>query len=442
VLNAVILGSPALTPVQRWKAAGDRFGISFFAEHWFLLTAAALAIILAVLLLVVYHNYIVQQRKMGNKLFIEYAEKSGLSERERQFLLDIATKAGLKQIEAIFTMRSAFDHGAAIMIEESIARQQTSAQTEQLRAELSFLREKLGFQKRALDSVGLSTKAKRLSSRQIPIGKTIHLARRTSRVSDSIESTVTENNDIELVVKLIKPVKIIFGEVWCARYYFGASVWEFDTSVVSCNGDVLVLNHSDELRFVNRRRFLRVPVDKPAFIAHFPFARTPAASGRKSMKSFRMYRSSASASDSVWGPPEFVPAVVTELAGPGLRIEAPLEVKVDDRVLVVLKLDEEEDQDSARQKREDTPRHFASQSETAEPPSKIIEDIGEVRHTKIIPNGFSIAVELIGLSDSDVNDLIRATNAASLRTGAESQDVPVSEDAKKDAAEPAVAQGV
>ncbi len=432
VLNAIILGSLALTPEQRWKAATGGFDTSFIVEHWFLLTAAALAIILAVLLLVVYRNYIVQQRKMGNQLFIEYAEKSGLSERERQFLLDIAAKAGLKQIEAIFTMRSAFDHGAAIMIAESVARQQTSAQTEQLRAELSFLREKLGFQKRALDSVGLSTKAKRLSSRQIPIGKTIHMARRTGRVSDSIESTVIENNDIELVVKLIKPVKIIFGEVWCARYYFGASVWEFDTSVISCNGDVLVLNHSDELRFVNRRRFLRVPVDKPAFIAHFPFTRAPAASGRKSMKSFRIYRSSVSASESGWGPPEFVPAVVTELAGPGLRIEAPLEVKVDDRVLVVLKLDdEEEDQDSAPASQED-------ETET----SKIVEDIGEVRHTKVIPNGFSIAVELIGLSDSDINELIRATNAASLRTGAESQDVPVSENAAEGALESAAVQGV
>ena len=201
--------------------------------------------------------------------------------------------------------------------------------------------------------------------------------------------------------------------------------------MVSCNGDVLVLNHSDELRFVNRRRFLRVPVDKPAFIAHFPFTRAPVASGRKSMKSFRIYRSSVSASDSSWGPPEFVPAVVTELAGPGLRIEAPLEVKVDDRVLVVLKLDEEEDQDSAPASQED-------ETET----SKIVEDIGEVRHTKAIQNGFSIAVELTGLSDTDVSELIRATNAASLRTMPESQDVGASENVKEGAAEPVAAQGI
>jgi len=297
---------------------------------------------------------------------------------------------------------------------------------DRLRIELSFLREKLGFQKRPPDSIGSSTKPKKLSSRQIPVGKKVHMTRGTDQVSDSIEATVIENTEIELVVKLTRTIKIIFGEVWRVHYYFGVSIWEFDTSVVSCNGGILVLNHSDDMRFVNRRRFLRVPVNKPAFIAHFPFARMHAADGRKSMKSFRMYRSSASAAGSVWAPPEFIPAVVTELAGPGLRIEAPLKTEVGDRVLVVLRLDEEEKQASAPEPGEDTPSTL-----------KIVEDIGEVRHTKIIPNGFSIAVELTGLSDSDVNELIRATNAASLRARVESQDVGVLENA----AEPLAVQG-
>ena len=431
VLNAIITGSLALTPQQRWEAAGDSFGANFIVEHWFLLTAGAALITLIVLFIVVSRKRAVQQRRMGSQLFAEYAEKSGLSERERQFLLDIAAKVRLKQSEAIFTMSSAFERGAVIMIKESVARKQTARQIEQLRIEVSFLREKLGFQKRPLASIDSSTKLRRLSSRQIPVGKKVHMVRGRDRVSDSIESAVIENSDMELVVKLIRPVKIIFGEVWRVHYYFGASVWEFDTSVVSCKGDILVLNHSDDMRFVNRRRFLRVPVNNPAFVAHFPFTKTVVCPSRKGMKSFRIYRSSASASESVWGPPEFVPAVVTELAGPGLRIEASLEVKVGDRVLVVLSLDEEGSQDSA-------PAPQGDETVT----SKIIEDIGEVRHTKAIQNGFSIAVELIGLSDSGVNELIRATNAASLRTGAESQDVPVSENVAEGAAEPAAVQGV
>ncbi len=442
VLNAIILGSLALTPQQRLRAASDPFSTGFITERWFLLTLAAVGIILCVLLLVVGRNRIVQRRRRAIQLFDESAGKIGLSARERQLLLGIVTKAGLKQSEAIFTMSSTFERGAAIMVEESVSQQQTAAQIEQLQTELSFLREKLGFQKRASASIGLSTKPKKLNSRQIPAGKKIYMLRRTSRASDTIESTVIENNDVELMVKLTKPVKIIFGEVWCARYYFGASVWEFDTSVVSCNGDILVLNHSEDLRFVNRRRFLRVPVKRPAFVAHFPFARRPVSPGRKSMRSFRMYRSSASASDSDWGPPEFVPAVVTELAGPGLCVEAPLKLKVGDRVLVVFKLDEEEDQDSSRQESEGEPRHFASQSEAAGAASTIVEDIGEVRHIKAMQNGFSIAVELTGLSDPDVSELIRATNAASLRTIAESQDVPVTANVNESSTEPVAAQGI
>ncbi|MDH4238466.1 MAG: hypothetical protein OEW48_02780 [Phycisphaerae bacterium] len=432
VFNAIILGFPALTPQQRWRSASDPFSTGFITERWFLLTLATVGIILCVLLLVVSRNRTAQQRRMVIQLFDEYADKIGLNARERQLLLSIATKAGLKQSETIFTTSSAFERGAAIITEESIARKQTTSQIEQLKAELFFLREKLGFQRRTPVSIGLSTKPKRLNSRQIPTGKKIYMVRRTSHTPETIESTVIENNDVELMVQLTKPVTIIFGEVWCARYYFGASVWEFDTSVISCNGDKLVLNHSDELRFVNRRRFLRVPVNKPAFVAHFPFSRTAVSPGSKSMKSFRIYRNSTSPSDSSWGPPEFIPAVVTELAGPGLCIEASLKLQVGDRVLVVFKLDEEENQDSTRQKLEGV--------KTATP--KIVEDIGEVRHIKAIQNGFSIAVELIGLSDTDVSELIRATNAASLRTMPESQDVRASENVKEGAAEPAVAQGV
>ena len=432
VFNAIIFGSLALTPQQRWRSAGDPFSSGFITERWFLLTLAAVGIILCMLLLVVNRNRIAQQRRMASQLFDVSANKIGLSAREHQLLLSIATKAGLKQCEAIFTMDSAFERGAAVITEESVARKQTVAQIEQLKTELLFLREKLGFQKRASASIGLSTKPKRLNSRQIPTGKKIYMIRRTSRASDTIESTVIENNDVELVVKLTKPVTIIFGEVWCARYYFGASVWEFDTSVVSCNGDKLVLNHSDELRFVNRRRFMRVPVNRPAFVAHFPFVRTAVNPGHKSMKSFRMYRSSGIAPGVDWGPPEFIPGIVTELAGPGLCIEAPLELKVGDRVLVVLKLDEEKNKNLARQKLEG--------DKTAT--SKIVEDMGEVRHIKAIQDGFSIAVELIGLSDPDVSKLIRATNAASLRIIAESQDVPVTADVNENSMEPIAAQGI
>ena len=242
-----------------------------------------------------------------------------------------------------------------------------------------------------------------------------------------------------MAVKLPKPIKIVFGDVWYARYYFGASVWEFDTSVISCKGDILVLNQSDDLRFVNRRRFLRVPVYRPAFVAHFPFIKMSDAGGHKSMKSFRMYRSSTGASDKVWGEPEFVPAVVTELAGPGLCIEAPLELKVDDRVLVVFKLDEENIAEPVPEREGDKTKD-APDLQSRIKGEKIAEDIGVVRHIKALQEGFSIAIELTGLSDSDVSELIRATNAASLKMRPEN--VSASKNIKEEVGKPAVKQGV
>jgi hypothetical protein len=179
------------------------------------------------------------------------------------------------------------------------------------------------------------------------------------------------------------------------HYHVGASVWEFDASEVSCNGNILVLNHSEDIRFINRRRFLRVPVNNKAFIARFPFEGT----------------CMANASGDNFEPPEFVPALVTEMAGPGLRIETQLDVKPGDRILVVFRLDEEKSQD------------LGLQSSGKTLASKIVEDIGKIRHVKAIQGGFSIAVELTGLGDSDINTLIRATNEASLRAGHEGQSV-------------------
>jgi len=74
-------------------------------------------------------------------------------------------------------------------------------------------------------------------------------------------------------------------------------------------------------------------------------------------------------------------------------------------------------------------------------PSKIVEDIGEVRHTKAIQDGFSIAVELTGLSDSNVSELIRATNTASIRTNGKRQDNPDSVETEEKVSKPMVVEG-
>ena len=399
-LNATIL---ALTPVQRWQAA-RRPGANFVTENWFMTASVVGIIVLAVLLLVVsYYNRRTQGRTDRQLMFFEEAAKRGLSQHESQTLLRIAAYAKLKQRESVFNISRAFERGATKMMEKSLAQGQETKESRQLKTELSFLREKLGFQSQPVRSIGTAGRSRKLSSREIPVGKKVHITRRTNRTSDNIEAIVIKNSDEELTLKLAISVRINFGELWRIRYYFGASVWEYDTSVVSYDGDILILNQNDDVRFINRRRFLRVPVSKQAFVTSFPFSRQiSGGSGNNE-----------NVSVGIWVPPKFVPAVVTELAGPGLRIESRLEAKVADRILVMLRLDEENGRDSAE----------AGQNSKITA-SKIIEDIGEVRQVRPIKNGFSIAVELTGLNDSDVSELIRATNAASLKAGTKGQNVP------------------
>lgn len=403
----------ALTPTERWKAATERSN-SGLNEQWFILTGVGVIIILTVLLLVVSYNRITRERKVSGRLFFDLAEQRGLSGRERQILLKVAHKAGLKRKHAIFSMANSYDSGTQKMINECLA-QQGAEESKWLRTELSFLREKLGFQKKSSSTTELPLKLRRPSSRHILTGKKLYLTRRKSTELDEIESTVIKNDNMELTLKLTTPIESKLGELWRARYSFGTSVWEFDSSVVRCYDDIMVLNHSDEIRFISRRRFLRVQVNKPALIAHFPFSRTLPPNTINNKKSHGITRRSYNQSSERWGPPEFVPAKVTELGGPGLRIETLLEVKVGNRVLVIFNLSEEKTEDSNPSTKSTLLRTNLSKGEKNKP-SKIIEDIGEVRHIRAIPNGSSIAVELTGLSDSNLNELIRITNSAYSRT--------------------------
>lgn len=401
----------ALTPVQRWQAA-RRFNSSYIAQHWFVLIAAVALAVLLFMLFWVSYNRRLEERRITNRLFVESADRRGLSPHERQILLQIADRTGVRQSNSIFTMEDAFDRGATELIGQGLITH-TAEQTEQLRAELSFLREKLGF--RPPTSVVSPARSKKASSRQIPVGKKLDITRRRTRGSTHIQCTVVKNDDISLAVQLATPVESKPREYWRVRYYFGASVWEFDTSVVGCDHDILVLNHSDNVRFINRRRFLRVSVNMPAWVAQFPFTKVPLPKtanrkGRKTQPRALASGRSAKAAEMSWAAPEFVPGVVTELAGPGLRLEAPLQAEVGDRVLVVFKLDEEKGRASGRGK--------AGKAA----PSKFVEDVGIVRHSKQGKGGFSIAVELVGLNDTDVSELIRATNAASAKEGDKGQD--------------------
>jgi hypothetical protein len=177
----------------------------------------------------------------------------------------------------------------------------------------------------------------------------------------------------------------------------------------------MVLNHSDNVRFINLRRFMRIAVNKPAFIARFPFSAPLLFSESK--------KGEQSRNGSGLTPPEFVSAVVTELAGISLSLTVPFEAKVGERVLVVFKEEGREAAEDRKQSNDNKQAGAADevQSKAASNPltsapnslrTRIIQDIGEVMRVQAYEKGFSIVVRLTGLSDSNINELVRAANYA------------------------------
>ncbi|OQY16555.1 MAG: hypothetical protein B6I36_10115 [Desulfobacteraceae bacterium 4572_35.1] len=411
-LDGIVL---ALTPVQRWNAARNGSSVNFMTQQWFIALAIASIIILMVSLIIISYNRTKRERKNTENLFDEYAEKARLTSGERQVVLSIADKAGLKRNDSIFTLVSAFDRGV-VKLKESLEGRQTIAQSKQLDILLFSLREKLGFKKGPSFSKGLSHKSKSVNSRQIPVGRNVHITRRNIEDAEAIQAAVIKNSDTELAVQLPKLVKITFGEEWNVRYYFGASIWEFSTQVTSYDGNIMILEHSNSIRFINRRRFLRVPVKKPAYIAHFPFETKLS---KIITDGTRTDTTTQNLVKTILTPPKFVPATVTELGVSGLCLKVSIEANVGDRVLIVFGLDT---------KKERRVIKSSGKSELATA-LNTIETIAKVKRTENMPDGLLIAVELKDLSDSDINKLICITNAASL--GVTDENIPVSENGEK-----------
>lgn len=383
----------ALTPLERWKAARGLSGrdpLTLAWEHWFYVAAGiALVILLSLLWWVSRRNKAVPTG-LNRELFSENALRRGLSSRERQILLAIVLRSGLGQSHDIFATVDAFDRGATKLLAECV-RTRTPQEIDSLKNEVSFLREKLGFQ--SLRAPGLAG-ARRPSSRDILVDKTVEVTRRRQRTGATIRARVVRNDDIELAIELETPVVTQAGDFWRVRYAYGMSVWEFDTTVVSCEEARLVLNHVDNVRFVNRRRFPRVAVALPALVAVFPFVR----------RSARKTHRGSEGTDGLVIPeaPAFMRATVTELAGPGLRVEAPLRVRTGDRVLVIFQPSGAEVMPPAGE-------------QAARP--YLIEDVGQIRHCRDIDGGTSFAVELAGLNETDIDELVRITNVISSKAG-------------------------
>ena len=303
-----------LTPLQRWAATG-KLNPTHTSEHAgvnVLVVAVLLLVLLILLLWWVSHNRKGHGNGVQREFFTESANRRGLGTRERQILLAIVVRSGLGQSEDIFTVVDAFDRGAA-KLQEECSQTRTATENEKLRVEIAALRSKLGFE--LARSQGGAVSDKRPSSRDILVGQIVDLTRRQSDTSN-IQAEVVRNDDIELAVELSQELEIDPEDRWLVRYDFGTALWEFDTAVVRSEGTRLVLNHSNHVHFVNRRRFPRLSVHVRAWVA-----RLPAVKERLPLE-----------------PPVFAEGTVIEMAGPGLRMEVPVQASIGDRVMVMFQL--------------------------------------------------------------------------------------------------------
>jgi len=390
--NSVVLG---LTPLQRWEAL-KTYRHNPMGNPWLTTAGIAAIVLLAALFFIIRLNRIKREKTSTLRLFDDAAQSAGLTDRESEILWNLARTEGLKRFEFIFTLPTAFDRGAGRLVQEALAEQGVEP-SRQLQMELSLLREKLGFYKPAIPQELSAADPGQMSSRQIPVKKKIYVRLPDApAVSDDLEAVVIGNDVDALQIAFESPIEIVFGQVWRCRYYSGAWVGEFETTVSRCSGDVVALNHSDRVRRINRRRFLRVPIRSSAYVARFPFTKVISEGDRRRWKKNAVLETLPEA---VLEPPVFVPATVTELGGPGLRIETALEAAVGDRVLLVFKLSDTLPAEKGFYRR---------------CPEEIVEDLAAVRHVTADQNGFSIALELTALSDEGLEKLVRAANEASI----------------------------
>ncbi len=353
-----------LNPLERLESAGRAFrGGKDSGWSWVLAIVLTLLGILAVLGVI--HAIQEYRRRVRLRSFNARADRYGLSDEERSLLQIIATGAGVRGPEELFDSNDAFRQGMMAPSNRKGAGKQLGKPLAQLCgscARLFTLREKLGFthphEQDSPTSVQVGVIAR---------GTTLTILRQESPASFEAAS-YGQSDQGELLVEPETDIACYPGQSWIVRYGDGGVLWEFDAWVSRQIGVMGALTPTGSLRWINRRRFERIPTNRRAYVAKFPFQReagTPM-------------------------EPEFVAAEMTEIAGPGVQLRAPIRVHKNERVLIVFEL------------HNDT----------------IMEGAGVVRHVRGGAIDHEFAVELLGLTTSQIADLVSEGTAMATQNNA------------------------
>ena len=362
----------ALTPAERYQAMRNLFSSRSYGilnEVWFLVTVVAAAAGLAIVLLAIRRTRLERRRQYHQTIFDDECSRRGLSAEEREILSAIADESGSGQGTTVFNTAKAFSRGSAALMQKHFTSGNSIVDRKRLNATVRSIQQKLGFEEATSQSI-VRRRAGGMSSRTLPVGKQVTLAAKGEPPdAPRIDAVVTRNDDFELAVRPDTDVSARPGQMWNVRYTSGVTTWEFDALTVVCRPDRLELSHSDDIRFVSRRRFVRATVRKRALVARFPVLRTGCTEKNPA--------------------PVFTRATVTEISGPGIRLLTDIDAEPGDRLLVVFELEK----------------------------GKIIQDLAEVRGPRDTVVSHSLALELVGVGEAGINELIRFSNTVAATQG-------------------------
>ncbi len=365
-MNGFLLKIGGFEPLARGASAIDRWsGMRSFTSGsdggmswvwWIIIAVVLLAVIILAYLLI--KRMSGRRATPGGDEFRRRGIELGLREQELKLLKHITRLLVLKNPASIYTSQSVFRDGIDLLMRS----EKVTAMTDRMRAGTSALlesiREKLGFQRPFDDGSEVA-----VNSRQVAAGAKVYIT--TPDNFESVEAVVVETGPSEFELEADVPPPAKAGDVWVIRHPVGQSLWEFDATVVRTDEGKVVLGHSHRIRMINLRRFPRVATNKPAQVAMFPFTEQ----------------------NPILEAPEFVPATVVEIGGAGLLVEMPMQTEVDEKVILVVKIDNE----------------------------RLIQGTGKVRRVfKDKQGNRMVAMELVGLNSNELAELICETNLVAI----------------------------
>jgi hypothetical protein len=352
-----------LSPLERYQSM-RRLRTDTVQDLWnagrLVILGWALIGLLLIILFIVRKIRLEKDRLATGMRIRKLCDKLRLTIQEREILEAICQHVTLAKKEDIFTNKKAFDTGFAGLMHESFAAGHTLKQRKQLNIIVQCIKAKLGFQSSSPTLEEDAFVPRTMSSRQIPEGRSVRVEVMLESSILCFDAKITRNDEYGLVVLPDMSVQVTPGKAAHIQYRVGTRAWVFESTVVECGSGGLELTHVEQAKVLNRRRFPRISVQKKAMVALFDMNQT--VNGQ--IKA-----------------PNFVNAAVIEISGPGLLIQTDLEVKLHSMLLIIF---EPED-------------------------GRVVQDVVEVRGFRNTDSGRSVAVEMVGLNENTVNELIRIT---------------------------------